>query len=380
MLTRMLAAVGWISSAQRSRPKFKTSRCPLVERLEDRSLMTAVANLVAYRPITDYIDYSLHAIPDAVETDPKLGPGIRVNGDDDNGNGCVDYLDNVNVGCAAGPSNDNDLVQVIPVGEGSSIAVSWTGDLAVWTNSLKDTAVANGGQVTANQPLWVEYVSQNHTSGSSTSLLLTASDSASSTTATDSVVFHSFQSIVIAIGGNSQDPSDFGDPRLGVYTMAGSLYDQGYDVHLYAHSQINSNGSGAAYDEVVGAVLNRNVDNVAIYGYSWGGGATYELSYGLSRNTALAPAGYQLVYTAYVDAIRHYSLSAETRKPVGTQYHDNFDQRKDWLLKGNAVSGANNVNVTLTSWGKKLVHTTIDDNATLQDILISNLKSMVIFA
>ena len=73
--------------------------------------------------------------------------------------------------------------------------------------------------------------------------------------------------------------------------MAGTLYDKGYDVHMFAHNQIQSTGRGAAYDEVVSAVLNRNVDNVAIFGYSWGGGATYELSQGLSTNTALRRRG-----------------------------------------------------------------------------------------
>jgi hypothetical protein len=211
--------------------------------------------------------------------------------------------------------------------------------------------------------------------GANTALTLTVTDATS--TAVDSVVFHSFQSVVIAIGGNTQDPKNFGDPLLGAFTMAGVLYDKGYDVHLYSHDQVQSNGQGAAYNEVSNAVLRRNVDYVAMFGYSWGGGATYDLSAGLNNTTALK-GQYTLKYTAYVDGIRHNSLSSETRLPVGTKYHDNFYQRKDWLLKGNSVVGANNVNVTLTSWGKSLVHTTIDDNATLQNALLTNLTTRVI--
>ena len=64
--------------------------------------------------------------------------------------------------------------------------------------------------------------------------------------------------------------------------------------------------------------------------------------------------------------------------PVGTAYHDNFYQRKDFLLKGNSIAGAHNTNVTQTSWGKSLVHTTIDDSATLQGLLVGDLMTRVI--
>ena len=190
-------------------------------------------------------------------------------------------------------------------------------------------------------------------------------------------MFHSFQSVVIAIGGRSQDPSKFGDPNLGTFTMGGTLYQNGYDVHLYSHDKVQSSGLGAAYNEVVSAVAKRNVDYVAIFGYSWGGGATYELTVGLKNNTAIARQ-YQLQYTAYIDGIRHNTISAERRLPVATKYHDNFYQRKDWLLRGNSITGAINVNVTTTTWGKNLTHTTIDDSLTLQSQLVNNLMTRVI--
>src|SRR5438045_1517086 len=81
-------------------------------------------------------------------------------------------------------------------------------------------AINNGGLVAAGQSLWVEYTSPTHTVGSSSVLTLSVTDAsaAGTTTATDSVVFHSFQSVVIALGGNSQDPSKFGDPNLGTFT------------------------------------------------------------------------------------------------------------------------------------------------------------------
>src|SRR5688572_30202384 len=98
------------------------------ERLEDRSLF-AIADLVAYRPVTQFIDHTQFPVPESVETDTKLGPGIRVNGDDDNGNGIRDFLD-----ASAAASGDNDLVRVDVSGSTGVYTISWAGALAVWTS------------------------------------------------------------------------------------------------------------------------------------------------------------------------------------------------------------------------------------------------------
>lgn len=354
------------SHAQRSSRRGPRPTRPVVEQLEDRRLLAAMADLTAFRPVTDYIDYRQFKVPEAAETEARLGPGIRINGDDDNANGQPDFYDS-----STPAAGDNDLVRVDVAGAGTSLSVSWTGPLLVWTSATKGASVAMGSQVTVGESLWVEYASTVQTVGATLTLL--ASDGVNN--ATDSVAFHSFQSVIIAIGGNTQDPQNFGDSRLGTFTMAGKLYEQGYDVHLFAHNQISKTGTGAAYNEVASAVLKRGVTNVAVYGYSWGGGATYELSAGLKANAALQ-GKFELRYTAYVDGIRHGSISSETRLPVNSTYHDNFYQRKDWLLKGNSVRGAQlNLNVTSTTWGKSLVHTTVDDNAVLQDTLVNRLTT-----
>lgn len=361
--------------SRRTRAVWQTSGSVAAEQLELRTLLAATADLVAWRPVNQYIDYSAFTVPEAVETDPRLGPGIRINGDDDNRNGKADYLDKTRLTAA-----DNDLVRLEARGTGTSLVVSWTGPLVLWTSATKSAAVQQGQTVSSGQTLWAEYVSSTHTTGSATSVQLTATDAtaAGTSTATDTVVFHSFQSIVVAIGGNTQDPARVGDSTLGTFTMGRTLYQQGYDVHLFAHGAVQSTGRGAVYDEIVSAVTKRNVDYVGIFGYSWGGGATRDLANALKGTTSLAAAGYRLQYTAYVDGIRHNSISAETRLPPGTAYHDNFYQRKDTLLKGNSVAGATNINVTQTTWGRQLVHTTIDDNATLQQALIGKLMSRMI--
>jgi len=358
-------------SSRRPRARRSIAACRPVQQLEMRCLMSATANLQAYRPVTQHIDSSAFPISEADEASATLGAGIRVNGDDDNGNGRADYLD-----LSPLSSADNDLVRVDVVGEGTSFVVSWTGTLAVWTSPMKEAAVINGASVGNGQSLWVEYVSQIHSVGTSTQLELEVSDGTN--VATDTVVFHSFQSVVLAIAGNTQEPSRFGDPTLGVYTIAGELYSQGYDVQVYAHYEVLKTGKGKIYDDVVSGVLSRNVNSVAIIGYSWGAGAAYNLSNALKKTKTLAPAGYRLTYTASIDGIKHRSIGAETRKPVGTAYHDNVYQRKDFLPRGNKVSEAQNLNVTLTSWGVNLRHVTIDDHPTVQELLVTNLRARVI--
>jgi hypothetical protein len=368
-LLRLFAGLRFHSSNKRPHKSSQRSRRPLVEALEDRSLMSVAADLVAFRPVTEYINYANYPIPAADEDKPDRGPGIRFNGDDDNGIPGRDYADP-----AVSPIADNDLVRIDVAATGGDFSLNWTDELRVWTTSTKTQGVAEDTLYMAGtRSWWVEYVSPLH----SNAALLSLTVSAGADTATDSVLFHSFQSDVIVIGGNTQDPANVGDPRLGVFAIGLTLYQQGYDVHLFSHSQVQSSGQGAAFNEVKSAVLNRNVDYVAILGYSWGGGATYELAAGLKADATMA-GQYQLKYTAYIDGIRHGSISAETRLPALTQYHDNFYQRKDWLLKGNSVAGANNVNVTLTTWGKSLVHTTIDDNATLQGLLVNKLMTRIV--
>jgi hypothetical protein len=319
--------------------------------------------------VTDYFNYANYPVAATQEASYTLGPGIRFDGDDDNGNGVADYLDT-----SPTTSADNDLIR-IDISETGTATLTYTGNLKVWTTATKDAAVASGATVT-NGTLWVEFISPVHTTSAASAVLtLTATDGTGA--ANDTLVFHDFQSIVIAIGGNNQDPAKVGDSTLGVFTIAANLYQRGYDVHMYKHSDVSSSGAGAAYDEVVSAVNDRNVDYASIFGFSWGGGATYELARGLQANASIQ-GDFTMPYTAYIDAITHYGLSSERRLPPGTQYHDNIYQRRDWLLRGNSVSGANNLNVTNTSWGSRLVHTTIDDSANVQAIIIADLTAKVV--
>src|SRR5262245_48340726 len=108
----LLAAFG-LEQPSRRRTKSAAERKLRVEQLENRSLLAAVANLVAFRPVTEYIDYSSHPVAEAVEADLARGPGIRANGDYDNKATQPDF----NVKTAT-VSADNDLVRVDVTGAG----------------------------------------------------------------------------------------------------------------------------------------------------------------------------------------------------------------------------------------------------------------------
>lgn len=100
-------------------------------------------------------------------------------------------------------------------------------------------------------------------------------------------------------------------------------------------------GEGEAWDEIVNAINKRRVTQVAIIGYSYGGGATYQLAERLSRdifNEILAP--YSLVFTSYIDAIERPLRFAEEHRPPGTLYHLNQYQRNVIASTGLIVHGA----------------------------------------
>jgi hypothetical protein len=62
----------------------------------------------------------------------------------------------------------------------------------------------------------------------------------------------------------------------------------------------------------------------------------------------------------------------------GTLYADNVYQRHDWLLRDNYVAGANNLNVSTTTWGQTLVHTTIAESPNVPTLIETDLANHVV--
>ena len=364
-----------------TRPRAKRTSLT-IESLERRELMAVLADLQAYRPVTDNVDYSQFAVPDAVETDLQKGPGIRINGDDDNRNGKPDRLDK-NFLFAV----DDDLVRVDVKSSAQSNILTWTGNLSVWKSQSKfGQPLVNGQNVSPGAQLWVEYVGTNHSVGANTTLMLTSKEHTS--TMTDQIVFHTFKSDVLAFGGFFQDTRD----EKGPFAIAKELYQRGYDTHIFSDRAVDLTGKGSAYNEVSSAIRDRGVTNLAMFGYSYGGGAVNDLATALDSTPQLK-GRYALQYSAYIDAIQHYSLvaSSETRRPVGSQFHDNIFERNDTkklfgiAVIGNFVPGANtNINVSVNNpkifkvFKANLDHWSIDDYKPVQDTISNSLQSHVV--
>jgi hypothetical protein len=344
---------------------------------------TIVVTLTGYRPQTEAYGapFQRQAVPHGQNVNP--GIGIRINGDDDNGDGIADR-DEVSVG------NDNDLVEVVltvsaaPAPPGIDYVLRRdNGDIKVWSDRTKSGAAvldSNDESVLVfggpTQTVWVE-----NPNGGSASLYLEARTApAGPVVAVDQALFRPFTSIVIALGGENQVPSDPPDSNHGVFNIAATLYALGYDVHMYDEDNVGSSGAGAVYDEVVRAIQGRGITVVSIFGYSHGGGSTHDLAARLDSNRG-GIGVFTFPYTAYIDGIRNSSdidITSETRLPPATQYHVNYYQRNDLFIRGDSVSGANvDINVSNTAWGSDLVHTSIDDHPNVRSGVLDPLLEHV---
>ncbi|MFP6660759.1 MAG: proprotein convertase P-domain-containing protein, partial [Myxococcota bacterium] len=336
------------------------------------------AVLTAHRPQTEnsaprgYGDPLVRrAVPDDVEESP--GVGIRINGDDDDGDSTADRDDTSVAG-------ENDLIEVElavnqatpPTGVEYVLRRS-NANIKVWESQTKGTALLDASDevvvslAAVTQSVWVE-----NTDGGSASLEFEAREiSGGSVLSSDLIEFYPFTSLVIGLHGEFQFPTDpvYG-PNEGISYIAIDLHEDGYDSHMYVENDVASDGSGAVYDEIVNAVTNRGVTSVALYGFSHGGGSIYDLCERLDDNAgSIGP--FDIPFTGYIDGIENDSdadLDPEVRLPSGSAYHVNYYQSNwFWRIWGDSVPGADvDVNVTSTGWGGGLSHISITTHANVQ--------------
>ncbi len=335
--------------------------------------------MTAYRPQhgSGYFPFSKTAVPDANEESTTLGPGIRINhpGDGD-------------------PVGEDDLIEVAisidTVGAQLALRRS-SGNLKAWTTRAKNggTEIPFVSDKTGPLPfgpgeteltVWVEWAVAAHGTADLHLEPLAISESL------DMLRFHSFQSIVMALGGETQTPSIPIDSTHGTFIIAVSLYGQGYDVHMHDEDDVSADGSGVVYNEVVTAVQNRIVDEVGIFGYSHGGGSTYDLSDRLDMNRA-GIGVFDIVFTSYVDGVSNdsdFDMFQETRRPPSTDYHANHYQVGsliDIFLDGGPVPNSDppptGLNVETTPWGALSTHYDVDDFVQVRDFIEANLLPRV---
>lgn len=342
----------------------------------------STANLTAYRPQhgAGYAPFARTAVAEIDEESPITGPGIRINSPGDND-----------------PAGEDDLIEVVldVAPAGAPLALRRSQDaLRVWTTRSKSpgTEVAFSGDKTGALPIgetdhaltfWVEWALPVH--GVAT---LTVEPVASGVVK-DALVFHSFSSVVIALGGENQVPIDPPNSNLGTFVVAVDLYRAGYDVHMYDEDHVTADGSGAVYNEVVHAIQHRGVETVGIFGYSHGGGSTYDLAERLDIHRA-GIGVFEIEFTSYVDSVSNnsdFDTAQELRRPPSTQVHVNHYQRgsffEDLGLDGgpvpNSLPPPTGLDVETTPWGAGATHFEVDDFVEVRVFIMSTLIANISF-
>lgn len=334
--------------------------------------------LTAYRPQnrTGYLPFARTAVPEGLEDDAEFGPGIRVNGAGE-----------------SDPAGEDDLIE-IEVGRvlQNELVLARSGpELAVWRTRTKQagTEVAFVNDRSAplafgaapRLTLWVEWPSAP--SGLAALELRTLARDAR----LDRLVFHAFQGLVVALGGEGQTPGIPLDPNHGTFVVATELYARGYDVLMRDEDEVVADGSGPVYTEVVNAIQHRAVGQLAVFGYSHGGGSTHDLCERLDTNRATI-GSFAIGFTAYVDGVENDSdtdLAQELRKPPSSGYHSNHYQvgtLADFFLDGGPVPSSfpapSGLNVETIFWGVGATHFLVDDFSQVRDFVLSNLEPRVL--
>lgn len=331
--------------------------------------------LTAYRPRhgAGYFPFQRTAVSEADKTDAERGPGIRLNA-----SGNVD------------PAGEDDLIElVVNVSPPGAQVALRRGDAAmrVWhtPDMMSGSEIAFAGDMTGVLPidagqtaltLYVEWASANH------GVADMALETAGGAIELDVVTFHTFHAIVMALGGEGQVTTVPVESNSGTFVVGTALYGEGYDVHMYDEDNVSPDGSGSVFNEVVDAVSHRGVDRVAIFGYSHGGGSTYDLADRLDAQRA-GIGNFEIEFTSYVDAVGNSSdidISQETRRPPSTGLHANHYQHGtlfELFLDGgpvtNSIPPPTGLDVETTPWGANSTHYTVDDYVQVRSFIEANL-------
>jgi len=329
-------------------------------------------DMTAYRPVPNIdipgsTSFPNTEVPENLELNP--GAGIRVNGQ-----GIAENLVKLKLS-----------VDDISPDQGYEYVLRRTnGSIRVWKDDkFKDLIISNNDEYIVGFSSNTNIFYVENSDGESSFLEFFIRDTQDGTViASDKILFYPFKSIVIGLGGeglwgfNNNTPN----PGQGIYEIGKNLYELGYDVHLFDEDVI---ASVSIPSEVTSFIVNANsfgvISEIAIIGYSHGGGSTYDLASQISTLGHLGVA--TLKFTAYIDAIKQPWINyfSETRLPPGTDYHVNFYQRKDVLntlnFNGNSVigsaldcnvtTGINQVDGSSCYFNSALDHGSIDDDLTI---------------
>ncbi|MEX2171116.1 MAG: fibronectin type III domain-containing protein [Pirellulales bacterium] len=365
------------------------------------------SNLTAYRPQAIHDSNNLVDAP-IYDTFPKrpvreqdegsntLGPGIRMNFDDDNINGIEDVAES-----GIEIPEENDLIEVrvdrLP-GQGDLVLETITSfKLGLYYTHDKEMLVPlDQTNPNRTEPLafmnntvtvYVEWRDATHSFES-----LNLVDPATGMPL-DGVRFHSFKSLIVAFGGLDQNPADtdgdgsIGDPvqggpnREGIFDIAQSMYDTGWDVLAFGQAD-ETVGVDVPSTEIVNAHQQRFVERHAVIGYSYGGGATHDLIEEL--DDFIDPLTHVGVF---LDAVDQFGINAENDWPNIAIYLLNIysqinepglgdlggaDIDDDEVEIGATLEEINTT--TDPGWNNTLDHFSIDDDPQVQELIRTRLQ------
>ena len=296
----------------------------------------------------------------------KNDVGIRRNNDYDNGGATRDSEISDTI------AEENDLIQteilVTAVPGVKYVLRNENSDLKFWNSSTKGTEyVFTDGEYELNssRTMYAEYCGTGDDKFTVT--LVAMSEKTGEALFTREIVYRPFNSVTAAFVGENQTAGNATlSPGINNFVIDELL--NGYDVHvfddghdIFGADEADEWGRGSAYDMLVNALNNHGQSNVALAGYSHGGGTVYNVAWRLHNNYAdtngnTVAQPYKLVFTSYIDAIYNDSFfnpTGEYRRPLGSMFHVNQYQDNDWL-SGCPSDGDDDINRTYLGEGHTL--------------------------
>jgi hypothetical protein len=186
---------------------------------------------------------------------------------------------------------------------------------------------------------------------------------------------------IILISGHGQgDPNDPMRPAPGggLWSLRAELIERGFhpdNIAMFAEDEGDCMLDGTrALTHVIMQIIvdvqnagNRPVD-LAMVGYSHGGGLVYEVSRQLPDPGWHLRGRYNFSFAGYIDAVDRPGPFAETHRPVGAGFHMNYYQSRPNadLFTGGFIADAD-VNHDFDAIQDTETHTSIDDEQVVHD-------------
>jgi hypothetical protein len=152
---------------------------------------------------------------------------------------------------------------------------------------------------------------------------------------------------------------------------------------MYDEDDVDSIGEGVVLDEIRNSINYQGYNEVAIFGYSHGGGSVYDLASAIEFYSGIFVdpdfriiEPFSIVFTSYIDAITNETAFAENRRPPLSQYHQNQYQTNVGF-QGGPTTNLEFLDEEEERSSPGQSHGTIDDDPVVLDFLKLRLRQLV---